>query len=159
MLCVEPKNHKHFRPGARLGGSVTGVTEKLLLGIGNGGGKQGRSNQPPYRRYGPDTEIQYRSQHMDLAKPSRILSKREADTEFQYRPHIVDTDIDCRRIFADAISETPTKKSENLINLIALLSLASKLIIEWFRRGWYARLRLRAVTHIYQGRIRKGKGT
>ena len=30
------------------------------LGIGNGGGKQGRGNQPPYQRYGPDTEIQYR---------------------------------------------------------------------------------------------------
>ena len=27
------------------------------------------------------------------------LCKREADTEFQYRPHIVDTDIDCGRHF------------------------------------------------------------
>ena len=35
----------------------------------------------------------------ELAKPSRIPSKREADTEFQYRPHIVDTDIDCGRHF------------------------------------------------------------
>ena len=35
----------------------------------------------------------------DLQKPSRILSKREADTEFQYRPHIADTDIDCGRRF------------------------------------------------------------
>ena len=33
------------------------------------------------------------------AKPNRILSKREADTEFQYRPYIVDTEIDCRRRF------------------------------------------------------------
>ena len=64
--------------------------------IGNGVGKQGRGNQPPYRRYGPDTEIQYRPREPHgLAKTSRILSKREADTEFQYRPHIVDTDTDC----------------------------------------------------------------
>ena len=70
------------------------------LGIGNGVGKQGRGNQPPYRRYGPDTEIQYRPRKPHgLAKPSRILTKREADTEFQYRPHIVDTDIDCGRHF------------------------------------------------------------
>ena len=40
---------------------------KIIRGVGhrsgnrkNGGGKQGRGNQPPYRRYGPDTEIQYR---------------------------------------------------------------------------------------------------
>ena len=71
-----------------------------FLGIGNGVGKQGHGNQPPYRRYGPDTEIQYRLQKPHgLAKPSRILSKREAVTEFQYRPHIVDTDIDCGRHF------------------------------------------------------------
>ena len=71
-----------------------------FLRIGNGVGKQGRGNQPPYRRYGPDTEIQYqRWKAHGLAKPSRILSKREADAEFQYRPHIVDTDIDCGRRF------------------------------------------------------------
>ena len=69
-------------------------------GIGNGVGKQGRGNQPPYRRYGHDTEIQYRPREpFGLAKTSRILSKREADTEFQYRPHIVDTDTDCGRHF------------------------------------------------------------
>ena len=38
VLCAEPKEHKHFRPGtrpggsgSRLGGSVTGVTEKLFM--------------------------------------------------------------------------------------------------------------------------------
>ena len=37
-LCAEPKEYKHFRPGTRLGGSgarpggpVTGVTEKLFM--------------------------------------------------------------------------------------------------------------------------------
>ena len=40
------------------------------------------------------------------AKPSRTLSKREADTECQYRPHIVDTDTIAEPIFADATSET-----------------------------------------------------
>ena len=77
------------------------------LGIGNGVGKQGRGNRPPYRRYGPDTEIQYRLRKpRGPAKRSRILSKREADTEFQYRPYIVDTDAIADALFADAISET-----------------------------------------------------
>ena len=56
------------------------------LGIRNGGGKQGGGNQPPNRRCGPDTEIQHRPcKPHGLLKPSRILSKREADTEFQFR--------------------------------------------------------------------------
>ena len=39
--------------------------------------KQGRGNQPPYRRYGPDTEIQYRPREPHgLAKTSRILYKK-----------------------------------------------------------------------------------
>ena len=60
----------------------------------------GSRQSTPYRRYGPDTEIQYRPREpQGLAKTSRILSKREADTEFQYRPHIVDTDTDCGRHF------------------------------------------------------------
>ena len=40
LLCAEPKEHKHFRPGARPGGSgtrpggsVTGLTEKLFMCI------------------------------------------------------------------------------------------------------------------------------
>ena len=31
VLCAEPKEHKHFRPGTRPGGSVTGVTQKLFV--------------------------------------------------------------------------------------------------------------------------------
>ena len=31
VLCAEPKEHKHFRPGTQPGGSVTGVTEKLFM--------------------------------------------------------------------------------------------------------------------------------
>ena len=31
VLCAEPKEHKHFRPGTRPVGSVTGVTEKLFM--------------------------------------------------------------------------------------------------------------------------------
>ena len=31
VLCAEPKEHEHFRPGARLEGSVSGVTEKLFI--------------------------------------------------------------------------------------------------------------------------------
>ena len=31
VLCAEPKEHKHFRPGTRPGGSVTVVTEKLFM--------------------------------------------------------------------------------------------------------------------------------
>ena len=44
------------------------------VAIGNGGGKQGRGNQPYYRRYGPDTEILYRLRKLHRhAKPSRSL--------------------------------------------------------------------------------------
>ena len=83
------------------------------LGIGNGGGKQGRGNQPPYRRYGPDTEIQYRPRKPHgPAKSSRILSKREADTESQCRPHFIDADTIVDAVFADAISETSVLKKE-----------------------------------------------
>ena len=31
VLCAEPKEHKHFCPGSRPVGSVTGVTEKLFM--------------------------------------------------------------------------------------------------------------------------------
>ena len=31
VLCAKPKEHKRFRPGARPGGSVTGMTEKLFM--------------------------------------------------------------------------------------------------------------------------------
>ena len=41
-----------------------------------------------------------------LAKPSRILSKREADAEFQYRPHIIATDRIADAVLADAVAET-----------------------------------------------------
>ena len=30
VLCAEPEEHKHFRPGTRPGGSVTGVTDELV---------------------------------------------------------------------------------------------------------------------------------
>ena len=50
--------------------------------------------------------------HTNLPKPNRILSKREADTEFQYRPHIVETDTIADSIFADAISETSRRFSD-----------------------------------------------
>ena len=37
-------------------------------------------------------------------------SKRKANMEFQYRPRIIDTDIDCGHRFADPVSETPILK-------------------------------------------------
>ena len=40
--------------------TIFGHSRRFFVGIGNGGGKQGRGNQPPYRRHGPDMEIQYR---------------------------------------------------------------------------------------------------
>ena len=47
-----------------------------FLRIGNGGGKQGRGNQPPYGRYGPDTGfgIDPRS-HMDMQNPAELSPK------------------------------------------------------------------------------------
>ena len=43
----------------------SGKENLCSLGIGNGDGKQSRGNQPPYRWYGPDTEIQYRPLKLD----------------------------------------------------------------------------------------------
>ena len=48
----------------------------------------------PIRKFSIDPGMSHR-----LAKTSGILSKRGADTDFQYRPHIVDTDTDCGRHF------------------------------------------------------------
>ena len=67
---------------------------------------------PGRRAAGLLSFAQYRPR---LAKPSRILSKREADTEFQYRPHIVDTDMIADAIFADAISKTSTSGLGSLV--------------------------------------------
>ena len=93
------------------------------LRIGNGGGKKGRGNQPPNRRYGPDTDIQYRPRNPpEHAKPSRNASKREADTEFSIDPtSSIRTSI-ADAIFADAISETSregtTKIMSDTLNLV-----------------------------------------
>ena len=55
-------------------------------------------------------EIQYRPwKRHGPAKPSRILSKREADTEFQYRPHIVDTDTIADAIFGRHFRESDSQ--------------------------------------------------
>ena len=73
----------------------------LSLGIGNGGGKQGRGNQPPYRRYGSDTEIQYRpweatrtckTQQNSLQKGSRYGISVST-------PHRVNTDTIADAVF------------------------------------------------------------
>ena len=78
-----------------------------FLGIGNGGGKQGRGNQPPIStirtRYGNSVST---PEATWTCKPSRILSEREAHTESQYRPHIVDTNTIAAAFLADAVSET-----------------------------------------------------
>ena len=54
----------------------------------------------PMRKFSIDRKLH------GLAKPSKILSEREAHTEFQYRPHIVDTDTIADAVVADAVSET-----------------------------------------------------
>ena len=84
------------------------VQSRYDLGIGNGGSKQGRGNQPPYdRRYGPDMEIWYRPRKPHgPAKPRRILSKREADTDFSIDPTSSTRTSIADAAFADAISET-----------------------------------------------------
>ena len=52
--------------------------------IGNSGGKQGRGNQPPYRRYGPDTEIQY--QPPRTCKTHQNSLQKEAIRNFSVDP-------------------------------------------------------------------------
>ena len=101
------------------------------LGIGNAGSKQDRGNQPPYRRYGPDAEIQYRPRKPHgPAKPSRILSKREADAEFQYRPHIVDTDTIRDAVFEDAISEISISATQLFQICSAIYFVVAQLLVE-----------------------------
>ena len=87
----------------RLPGSPAVWEPELSQTIGNGGGKQGRGNHPPYRRHRPDLEIQHQPQKLHRhAKSSRILHEREAHMEFQYRPHIVDMDT-----IVDTVFRTP----------------------------------------------------
>ena len=64
------------------------------------GRQTGVRQSSPYRRYEPDTEIQYRPPYASKTNGTQLThhgreSKRKADTEIQYRPRIVDTDIDC----------------------------------------------------------------
>ena len=60
----------------------------IFLGIGNGGGKQGRGNQPPYRRYGPDTEIFSidPGSHTDWQKQAEFSSKGKPIRNFSIDP-------------------------------------------------------------------------
>ena len=73
------------------------------LRIGNGVGKQGYGNRPPIDDRNPirkfsidclDASKSNDETRLQLTRHCRE-SKRKADTEFQYRPRIVDTDIDC----------------------------------------------------------------
>ena len=78
------------------------------LRIGNGVGKQGRGNHPPYRRYGRDTKIQYRHQsHTDLQNPAEFSRKGKPIRNFSINPtSSIRTSI-ADAVLADAISETP----------------------------------------------------
>ena len=76
----------------------------------------GRDNQPPYRQYVPNTEIQYRPPrgYTDMQKPSRIFSEREAHMEFQSRPHTIDTDTIADAVFADAVSKSSSRRRKTV---------------------------------------------
>ena len=74
----------------------------MYLRIGNGVGKQGYGNRPLSTigaRYGNSVSTPYASKTDGTTRPQLTHqgreSKRKADTEIQYRPRIVDTDIDC----------------------------------------------------------------
>ena len=59
------------------------------LEIGNGGGKQGRGNQHPNRRYGPDTEFQYRpppGSYTDLQNQAEVSPKGKPMRNFSIDP-------------------------------------------------------------------------
>ena len=73
-------------PGSNFGSLL------FLLRIGNGVGKQGYGNRPPIDDRNPIRKFSI--DPLCLQKQGRN-SKRKADTEIQYRPRIVDTDIDC----------------------------------------------------------------
>ena len=72
--------------GIRGGGGAKTLIGQKLRGR-NGGGKQGRGNQPPYRRYRPDTEIQYRPRsHADLQNPAEFSPKGKPMRNFSIDP-------------------------------------------------------------------------
>ena len=68
-------------------GNSLGVNFFCFPKFGNGDGKQGRSNQTPYRRYGPDTEIQYRpGSHTHLPNPAELSPKGKPIWDFSIDP-------------------------------------------------------------------------
>ena len=90
---------------------------ETFLGIGNGVGKQDRGNQPPYRRYGPDTEIQYRPPFATRTGKNKLnsLQKGSRYEHFSIDPtSSIQTPI-ADAIFADAISETPNFGSKTTV--------------------------------------------
>ena len=65
-------------------------------------------------RYGNSVSTPYASKSNGTTRPQLTSqcreSKRKTNTEIQYRPRIVDTDIDCGpRFCSDPVSETPKK--------------------------------------------------
>ena len=77
------------------------AASRISLRIGNGVGKQGCGNRPPIddrnliRKFSIDWLDASKTNNQTQPQLTRHCreSKRKADTEFQYRPRIVDTDI------------------------------------------------------------------
>ena len=46
-----------------------------------------------------------RKASIELTSQCNLLSRRQANTDIQYLPHSVETDIDCGPRFADTVSE------------------------------------------------------
>ena len=77
-------------------------------------GKQGYGNRPPIddrnpiRKFSIDCLDASKTNEQTQPQVTRYCreSRRKADTEFQYQPRIVDTDLDCGPRFADPVSET-----------------------------------------------------
>ena len=101
------------------------------LRIENGVGKQGYGNRPPIddrNRYGNSVSTPYTSKTNGTTRPQLTRhdreSKRKADTEIQYRPRIVDTDIDCGPRFCgprfrdsyESCSENTPERSQSFEN-------------------------------------------
>ena len=96
--------------------------------IGNGVGKQGYGNdyRPPIDDRNPMRKFSI--DPLDASKTNGTTrpqlthhgreSKRKADTEIQYRPRIVDTDIDCRpRFCGPRFRDSYWKKDVNVIGI------------------------------------------
>ena len=130
------------------------ASESFHLRIGNGVGKQGYGNRPPIddrnliRKFSIDCLDASKTNELTQPQVTRYCgeSRRKADTEFQYRPSIVDADpVFADPVFADPVSETPMNPEiKAKVVVVALLNqqcknlmYSKKGVVYKLHAGWF----------------------